>query len=142
MKLFRRGSDPTPIFLKLWSPWGIFDFWSTKRRKTKLPRNTKTCQFKLFFFFKLWSNVSITLYSTQKFLNFWGTNNPLFFIDGLPYLKIIKGDCTRCIVVKDLFYVMSSMTCHVSYVMCHISGVTSLISFWSVVSCIQFFVYI
>ena len=42
MDFFRKGSDPPPpYFRKLWNPWGIFEFWSPKRGKTKLPKNTQ-----------------------------------------------------------------------------------------------------
>ena len=43
MEIFRKGPDPPPpsYFRKLWNPWGTIKFWSQKRGKTNLPKNTQ-----------------------------------------------------------------------------------------------------
>ena len=69
MDFFRKGSDPPPpYFRKLWNPWGTFDFWSPKRGKTKLPKNTQNGHILNKLLGKVPKSVHNPLFNTQNSL--------------------------------------------------------------------------
>ena len=62
MDFFRKVSAPPPYFQKLWNPRGTFEFWSLKKGKTLLAKNTQNGYIKEFFFRKVPSSVQNPLF--------------------------------------------------------------------------------